>query len=232
MKHLISACRCNCKFWAEKWGKIWPKLDLCANISQEASKKNPRSVVLQLCWIFYIFLWLLELYPLPCKCLQSPMRFLLWISAGQFWVGVWKRKYFPSFNPCSGYLFLCDGFPHLAPRCCLFFMSCFISKPELYVPARWLYLRVLWGPPCKLVTIMYMWHCSREEEMGEKSAVTFRLDAEAREGTSGFFNQAVTRKGVISGVTASTIWHSSVLHLGHTLFSPEDTDELKSSGSV
>lgn len=50
MKHLISAPHCSCKFWAEKGGKIWPKLGLCANIIQEASKKIVN-------WLCCSYLW-------------------------------------------------------------------------------------------------------------------------------------------------------------------------------
>lgn len=66
--------------------------------------------------------------------------FLLLHSCWQLWVCVWKRKCFPTFYLCNGYLFPCDVFFHVAARHCSFLMPCFISNPELYLSARWVYL--------------------------------------------------------------------------------------------
>lgn len=66
--------------------------------------------------------------------------FLLLHSCWQLWVCVWKRKCFPTFYLCNGYLFPCDVFFHVAARHCSFLMPCFASNPELYLSARWVYL--------------------------------------------------------------------------------------------
>lgn len=41
-----------------------------------------------------------------------------------------QGEIFYLFNPCTGCLFPCDGFPHLAARCCLFLLLYFISNPK------------------------------------------------------------------------------------------------------
>lgn len=126
VKRLISPCR-SCNFWAEEGDKIWTKLNLCVNTPQGAGKKNSSRSCRE---YLQLSVYLGRLYPLPCGCLQLAICFCSCIPSGQFYVHVWKRKYFPFFNPGIGYLFACDGCLHFAARCCLFLMLYFISNPE------------------------------------------------------------------------------------------------------
>lgn len=158
-----------------------------------------------------------------CPCISSP-KFLLGNSEYVFGRG----NIFPFLTHAIGIFSLVTDFPILLLDTACSWCHGFFSNPELYLSARW----VLGGPPCKLVTVMCMWHYSREEEKDENDTMIFRLDAQAWEGTSGFLNHAVTREGVFLGVTISSLWPASVLHLGHMPNSPADIHELKSLGSV
>lgn len=139
MKHFISDRHCSYKFWAEKGGKIWPTLDLCTNVSQEASKISQIGCAAATFDFLHIFsdFWsfiLCLVNACSCPCISS-LAFLLGISEYMFGRG----NIFPLLTHAES-LFLRDRFPHLAARHCLFLMPCFITNPQLYPSVSCMFL--------------------------------------------------------------------------------------------
>lgn len=117
-----------------------------------------------------------------CPCISSP-EFLLGDSEYVFGRG----NIFPLLTHAVGIFSPVTDFPILLLNaacswCSVLFLtlSCICLLDGC---TSW----ALWGPPCKLVTIMCMWHYSRDEEMGENDTVILRLNAQAWEGTNGFW---------------------------------------------
>lgn len=152
--------------------------------------------------------------------------FPLWHFCWAVLTAVFGRGNIFQLLTCIVDIFPCEGFSYLTSRHCLFLITCFISNPEFYLSAWWVCSWVLQAPPpCKLVTIEFMWHYSRDGEMNESKTWCSCLrkckclfESCSHEARCHFMSHHQQ--------------HSSVLHLGHPLVSLEDTSELKSLGTM
>lgn len=214
-------------FEQKKGGQKWYKVDLCANTSQGASKKKFQidctSALFGLWFSLYRSNFGDFILCLVNTCITP--AFPLWCSCWAVLTTVFGRgNIFPLLKWAVD-VFPCDGFSHLTSRHCLVLITCFISNPEFYLSAWWACSWVLQGPPCKAVTIKWMWHYSRDGEMNESKTWWSHLrkckwlfESCSHEARCNFMIHHQQ--------------HSSILHLGHPLVSSEDINELKSLGSV